>query len=108
MTLFLFLDIETDIAVTAETEYQKYAYNKPDDIWALVTLKAPCHELETQRAPIDVVAVIDKSGSMSGAKLNLVKQTLEFFITQCELFSFLQCQCPGMKIWGQPFSTTIE
>eukprot|EP00794_Sanderia_malayensis_P010279 gene10279-11335_t len=73
---------ETEITVTCQTEYPQYAYNKAEDIWTLVTLKAPCHEDETQRAPIDIVAVIDKSGSMAGQKLTLVKKTLEFFITQ--------------------------
>ncbi len=74
----------TEITLSCQAEFQKYVYNKAEDIWALVTLKAPCHEDENKRAPIDVVAVIDKSGSMSGAKLNLVKKTLEFFITQCK------------------------
>ena len=31
---------------------------------------------------MDLVAVIDKSGSMSGIKLDLVKKTLEFVLTQ--------------------------
>jgi len=73
------------IQVSCSTEYKEYTYNEKHDIWTLVSLKAPCQDddgNEDARAPIDVVAVIDKSGSMSGAKLNLVKKTLEFVLTQ--------------------------
>lgn len=49
--------------------------------WAVCTLKAPFFE-PTARAPVDIVAVIDKSGSMHGEKLDLVKETLEFVIDQ--------------------------
>lgn len=73
------------ISVSCSTEYPDYVYNEKHDIWALVTLTAPCYEEENaddKRAPMDIVAVIDKSGSMSGAKIKLVKKTLEFILTQ--------------------------
>lgn len=77
-----------EIQISCTSEYQEYAFDEKHDIWGLVTLKAPCQaddENEEKRAPIDIVAVIDKSGSMSGTKLKLVKKTLEFILTQCKL-----------------------
>jgi len=49
----------------------------------MVSLKAPYCEL-SHRAPIDLVTVIDRSGSMSGEKLKLVLQTLAFVIRQLQ------------------------
>jgi len=37
-------------------------------------------ELDEKRTPIDLICVIDKSGSMSGEKIKLVHETLEFII----------------------------
>ena len=51
--------------------------------WSDCTIKAPFYE-PSSRAPVDIVAVIDKSGSMHGEKLDLVKETLEFVIDQCK------------------------
>ena len=74
--------VDKEISISCESEFKQYPFNKAEDIWALVTLTAPCHEDEKERAPIDLVAVIDRSGSMSGTKLTLVKTTLEFMLQQ--------------------------
>lgn len=50
-----------------------------------MSLKAPFsdeNETGERRAPVDIVAVIDVSGSMFDGKLALIKKTLEFFLTQ--------------------------
>ena len=64
-------------------EFAAYAPGQEHKAWSITTLKAPLHE-PTARAPVDICAVIDRSGSMHGEKLNLVKETLEFVIDQCE------------------------
>ena len=38
--------------------------------------------VETQRSGVDIICVIDVSGSMNGEKLDLVKKTLDFMLTQ--------------------------
>merc|ERR1712013_818779 len=74
-----------DIAVKCSSEYEDYTSVDTHDIWSLVSLTAPCRsedEEKEEKVPMDIVAVMDKSGSMAGAKLELVKKTLEFVLTQ--------------------------
>ncbi|KAL5515925.1 hypothetical protein EMCRGX_G001170 [Ephydatia muelleri] len=81
----------TDLTLTMKAELCAYAHTSRHDCWAVVNVKAPLFESET-RVPIDVVAVIDVSGSMAGAKLELVKKTLLFVIDQlkeCDRFSLV-------------------
>ena len=48
------------------------------------------NETEGRRAPVDIVAVIDVSGSMFGEKLALIKKALAFFLTQSKnLFNLI-------------------
>ena len=60
-----------------------WSSNNTQTCWAITNIKAPFYEPES-RAAVDIVAVIDKSGSMGGGKLELVKKTLLFVIDQCE------------------------
>ena len=71
------------IALTAAAEFACYPPTTEQPCWAVASIKAPFYE-PTSRAPVDIVAVIDKSGSMRGEKLELVKKTLNFVIEQRE------------------------
>ncbi|KAF3328115.1 von Willebrand factor type A domain-containing protein [Carex littledalei] len=66
------------------TEYTVVAKSSTKDDFAIVIhLKAPGMEsgmAETARAPLDLVTVLDVSGSMYGTKLNLLKQAMSFVI----------------------------
>lgn len=63
-------------------EYESYSCAE-QTCWATASFKAPFYE-PTSRPTVDIVAVIDKSGSMRGVKLDLVKKTLLFVIDQCK------------------------
>ena len=53
------------------------------EILAMLTIKAPhCEKAESERAALDLVAVLDQSGSMSGDKLEMVKSSMVFAISQ--------------------------
>jgi hypothetical protein len=67
------------IEVTPTTAYEAFAHYSAGDMLTMISLTAPNFKHEI-RAPIDTVAVIDKSGSMNGVKLELVKKTLNFMI----------------------------
>ena len=74
--------VAKSVCMSASAEYASYLAKSAQLCWAVTNFKAPFYE-PTSRAPVDIVAVIDKSGSMSGQKLRLVKKTLLFVIDQC-------------------------
>ncbi len=77
-------DTSTSVSLSGNTEYASYKPGSKQECWAITTFKAPYYE-PSARADVDIVAVIDKSGSMSGQKIALVRKTLEFVIDQCKL-----------------------
>eukprot|EP01099_Mayorella_cantabrigiensis_P003800 TRINITY_DN2855_c0_g1_i3.p1 TRINITY_DN2855_c0_g1~~TRINITY_DN2855_c0_g1_i3.p1 ORF type:complete len:302 (-),score=126.71 TRINITY_DN2855_c0_g1_i3:171-1076(-) len=69
------------VDVTSEVTHLKF--DVCHEVLGMVTIKAPfCENLETQRAPLDLVAVLDQSGSMSGDKIEMVKNSMMFAISQ--------------------------
>jgi len=70
---FLSCSAELDVVPCVET----------NNFTIMASLKAPHCEL-THRAAIDLVTVIDRSGSMEGEKLKLVLQTLAFIVRQLQ------------------------
>ena len=71
------------LMLSAAAEFACYPPSKEQPCWAIASLRAPLYE-PTSRSPVDIAAVIDKSGSMRGTKLDLVKKTLLFVIDQRE------------------------
>ena len=80
---------DTRVSLSAVAEYSNYGVKNEQPCWAITSLKAPFYE-PTARAPVDIVAVIDKSGSMAGEKISLVRETLLFVIDQCKCASIAQ------------------
>ena len=73
----------SNLAMTAFTEYASYSPTSTHKCWAVVSAKAPHYE-PTTRASVDLVAVIDRSGSMTGSKIEMVKEAMLFVINQCK------------------------
>ena len=76
------------IASTA-LEYGAQISHEESNIYGLVTLQAPLSVLPpdgelltSSHVPIDLVCVVDQSGSMSGEKMRLLKQTLVYITEQ--------------------------
>lgn len=79
------------INLTASSQYAVYDHTKAtSDCIAMATMRAPLYEPQS-RSAVDIVAVIDRSGSMAGMKLDLVRKTLLFVIDQCKCVSVSVC-----------------
>jgi hypothetical protein len=78
--------------ITALTtlEFDGQVSDQESNIYGLVTLQAPPVSwslenelsLSSSRVPIDLICVVDQSGSMAGEKLALLKQTLIYIVEQ--------------------------
>ena len=74
----------TNLTTKITFEYDQIPHNQISDVYAMTSIQAPSYEPEEGKssAPIDIVCVIDRSGSMSGEKMKLVKSSLEFMVDQ--------------------------
>jgi Mg-chelatase subunit ChlD len=73
----------SQLTLTTTVEFDAIQHNTTQDLYLMASLKAPLMESkEQERAPIDIVCVIDTSGSMSGDKIGLVRASLQFLVEQ--------------------------
>ena len=74
-------------ACTLGCEAERPAYAAADEasLLAVASLQAPGAPVDASRAPLELVAVMDRSGSMSGQKMTLMKQTLNLLVTRSGL-----------------------
>ncbi|GMH34402.1 hypothetical protein BSKO_02236 [Bryopsis sp. KO-2023] len=54
------------------------------DFSHVITIQAPQAIANADRAPVSLTAVLDRSGSMSGSKIDLLKRSTEFLVDQLQ------------------------
>jgi hypothetical protein len=78
------------ITATTTLEFGAQEAGKESNIYGMVSLQAPSllpstaseKELDELRVPIDLICIVDQSGSMKGAKISLLKNTLNHIVDQ--------------------------
>jgi len=71
------------VEVKISSEFTHLKFNTTAELLTLITIKAQvCETPESQRAPLDLVSVLDISGSMTGEKIEMVKRSMVFAISQ--------------------------
>lgn len=69
-----------ELVLSTATEYQDVAFGESvDEFIVMASVRAPFFQ-PASRAPVDIICVIDRSGSMSGERIILAKRTLEFIV----------------------------
>jgi len=69
----------SSLDLNSTVELPQLSYKQTGEVLLMGSLKAPMYQPE-KRAALDIVAVIDKSGSMEGVKLDLVKTMLNHMV----------------------------
>ncbi|UJR27383.1 hypothetical protein I4U23_008673 [Adineta vaga] len=78
------------VTLTTTMEFGAQESTKESNIYGMVSLKAPSlfsnitneKELDELHVPIDLICVVDQSGSMGGQKISLLKDTLNYIVDQ--------------------------
>ncbi|CAF1267009.1 unnamed protein product [Didymodactylos carnosus] len=73
------------IKVSTVLEFVNVHCDDERDMFGMLTLKAPTDSGESEddvRTSLDLVCVVDRSGSMQGEKIALLKQTLSYIVEQ--------------------------
>jgi len=71
------------VSLIGQSKYTEMPVGIKDTLVAMASLEAASDQVNgSKRVPIDLICVIDKSGSMTGTKLDLVKKTMDFVFRQ--------------------------
>lgn len=75
------------LSLKASVEKSAVTHKSVEKLVTMLSLKAPAaiEDAKSVRAPLDIVACIDRSGSMGGPKMTLMKKTLDLLITRAGL-----------------------
>lgn len=75
------------LSVSTRVEYSALPRGSVQDVFGLVTIVAsdkPSEAQEAQRQPMDLVCVLDVSGSMTGQKIRLVQDAARFIVEEAD------------------------
>jgi len=77
------------LSLSTRIEYAALPRGRAQDVFGIVTLQAeaaaaPAQAEAEQRQPLDVICVLDVSGSMTGEKLRLVQDAMRFVIRESQ------------------------
>merc|ERR1719414_89101 len=74
------------LSITTRIEYAALPCGQTQDVFGIVTAQAAAAQAESpaKRQPLDIICVLDVSGSMQGDKLWLVQEAVRFAIKQSE------------------------
>lgn len=94
--------IPPSISFSCTFEYDQVKYNQTQNMFGMASIKAPIYVEKENRSSLDIIAVLDKSGSMSD-KIELVKKSLLFMIDQMQARDRL-----GIVEFDANVSTTLK
>jgi len=74
------------VSISTRIEYTALSCGRAQDVFGIVTLQADAMAQEDleKRQPLDVICVLDISGSMRGQKLSLVQDAVRFVIRESQ------------------------
>lgn len=76
------------LSIATRVEYAAIPSGQGQDVFGLVTVQAAAtpepQKVQKDRQPLDIICVLDVSGSMTGEKLELVKKAVSFVIKESQ------------------------
>lgn len=72
----------TAVKITLVSEFAEVSASQALPMLCMASISAPTATPTLTRSPVELVAVVDRSGSMGGEKIKLMKETLEFVVTK--------------------------
>merc|ERR1711972_417275 len=81
--------VEGSLSLSTRIEYSAMPSGRTQDVFGLVTVQAgacpqPSGENSEERQPMDIIGVLDVSGSMRGDKIRQVQDATRFIIEQAD------------------------
>lgn len=71
------------VSLSFKSQFEEFGCSHLEGVTTMVSVTAPSQDIpEEERAGVDIVCCIDVSGSMSGQKIALVKQTLQHVVRE--------------------------
>eukprot|EP00419_Tripos_fusus_P029483 CAMPEP_0172728312 /NCGR_PEP_ID=MMETSP1074-20121228/92170_1 /TAXON_ID=2916 /ORGANISM="Ceratium fusus, Strain PA161109" /LENGTH=589 /DNA_ID=CAMNT_0013555545 /DNA_START=127 /DNA_END=1898 /DNA_ORIENTATION=+ len=92
------------LSVTTRVEYSALVSGMSQDVYGLVTVQAGTGPLQAERQPMDLVVVLDVSGSMMGDRISQVKDATRFILDQAcrgdriSIVSFNSCARRDLRL----------